>query len=248
MALPQTNYVTKPGELRLKDLFQTPAYALDPLVPYLKAAGITSIWEPAAGEGYLTRALRQAGFHVNPTDLQQGVDYFTTPQWLAHPGEAQVTNVPFGVKFDWLAHAVTVGQPFALLMPSSVLFAGSKFQPLMHEHDLQMLVPDKRINFKTPIQGWAGSAAQMHSSWVCFGLKLPQQVTFGKLFPRKEPPLQAGETICPLSLDLIIALAEKEGLKVDHEHLSQRSFHDEGRTHPHRASAGAPLQLELSGV
>lgn len=49
------------------DRCQTPAYALDPLLPYLDPSW--TIWECAAGEGNLSRALRDRGFTVVATDL-----------------------------------------------------------------------------------------------------------------------------------------------------------------------------------
>jgi hypothetical protein len=206
---PKTNYTTNAGDLNLKDLFQTPGYALDPLIPYLRRLGFPHVWEPAAGEGYLTRALRLAGFAVTAHDLQHGRDYFA-----ADPvGDVQVTNVPFGVKYQWIERAVANGHPFALLMPSDVLFAGSKFQPLMKRYDLQMLIPDKRINFKTPIQGWAGSAAQMHTSWVCRGLALPDRVTFCEVTPRTEPPMAESDWVCRLDPALIARLQAEEAAR-----------------------------------
>lgn len=63
-------------------------------------------------------------------------------------------------------------------MPSDVLFAGRDAQPLIQRYDLRFLVPDKRIDFKTPHLGWASSSAQMHTSWVTRGLGLPERVTF----------------------------------------------------------------------
>ena len=181
---PKTNYTTTPGVINPKDLFQTPAYALDPLLPYLERFSV--IRESACGEGYLVRALQAAGKTVVAHDLQSGTNRFDTPTPL---GQCEVTNVPFGLKYRWIEQALRDGQPFALLMPSDVLFAGAKFQPLLIKHGLQLLVPNRRINFKTPLRGWEGSAAQMHCSWVTWQLCLPERVTFCEITPRKELPL-----------------------------------------------------------
>jgi hypothetical protein len=155
------------------------------------------IRESACGEGYLVRALRQAGFGVQASDLQTGVNRFEVPTPL---GMCEVTNVPFGLKYRWIAQAIKDGQAFALLMPSDVLFAGSKFQPLMQQYGLQLLVPNRRINFKTPIKGWHGSAAQMHCSWITWQLCLPERVTFCEITPRPEPPLSDEDRICKESV------------------------------------------------
>ena len=55
------------------DACQTPAYALDPLFPYLTQ--FRTIWEPAAGEGLLRDAFYDCtmkDFHVIDTDLITG--------------------------------------------------------------------------------------------------------------------------------------------------------------------------------
>ena len=171
---PQQNYSVRDVTTDLRDSFQTPAYALDPLAPYLHAAGVQTVWESACGMGYLVAALRQAGYDVTATDILTGHDYYA----MEPPRhDCQVTNVPFSHKYRWLARACELGKPFALLMPSDMLFAAAG-QRLLIAHDLRLLVPDKRIDFRTPTRGWAGSSAQMHTSWVTHGLGLPERLTF----------------------------------------------------------------------
>lgn len=194
------NYAAPEGGVAGQDLFATPAYALDPLLPYLK--GLNPVWEPACGEGYLARALRAAGKYVFAEDIQIREDYNYFESLRPEAAQVQVTNVPFSCKYRWLAKACAEGVPFALLMPSDVLFAGVKFQPLMRRYDLRLLVPDKRINFGTPSWGWKSpdgkkSSAQMHTSWVTMGLGLPERLTFCEITPRDEPPLLDDERLLP---------------------------------------------------
>jgi len=182
---PKTNYKTDPNESNPQDRFQTPGYAVDPLIPYLDAAGIESVWEPAAGEGYLARALERHEFEVIAGDLLTGADYFDDHSVPAQY-DCQVTNPPFGAKYPWIARAVELGRPFALLVPSDVLFAGARAQPLIKRYGLELLIPDKRINFKTPARGWQGSSAQMHTSWLCYRLQLGAIVRFCTVDPKGE--------------------------------------------------------------
>jgi hypothetical protein len=178
---PKTNYASSPTQVNPQDCFQTPAYALDPLLPYLYARGLRCVWESAAGQGYLVRALESAGFCVESGDIQTGQNYFESePDHY----DVQVTNPPFALKYRWMARACELGKPFALLVPSDVLFAGQKAQPLIRRYGLELLIPDKRIDFKTPDQGWTGSSAQMHTSWLTYGLHLGQLVTFCTLHKR----------------------------------------------------------------
>jgi hypothetical protein len=174
---PKTNYLTIEEQSNPRDCMQTPRYALDPLLPYLYKHGLRTVWEPAAGDGYLARWLSNAGCSVLTGDVLTGQNYFAyEPECY----DIQVTNPPFGIKYRWLSRACALGRPFALLVPSDVLFAGSKAQPLIQRYGLEMLVPNQRINFKTPQLGWAGSA-QMHTSWLTYGLHIGQLITFCRI-------------------------------------------------------------------
>lgn len=187
---PKTNYSTPAGEINPKDTFQTPAYALDPLLLYIER--FDRVWESAHGQGYLVRALCRAGKIVIASDLHTGHDYFHYSYVMAlrhAPYDVQVTNVPFSQKFKWLQAAIVANKPFALLVPSDVLFAGKMVQPLIKQYGLEMLVPDKRINYCTPERGWNGSSAQMHTSWLTYGLNIGRLITFVEIKPRPEEPL-----------------------------------------------------------
>lgn len=192
---PKTNYSTPADEINPKDTFQTPAYALDPLLPYIQQ--FNRVWESAHGAGYLVRALTCAGKTVIASDLATGYDALRKPprndpsgKCLPQPVyDIEITNVPFSKKFLWISKRCTWGIPFALLIPSDVLFAGKMVQPLIKRYHLEMLVPDKRINYCTPERGWHGSSAQMHTSWLTYGLNIGRLITFVEIKPRPEEPL-----------------------------------------------------------
>jgi|SRR5690242_7311151 len=178
---PKHNYTIADSEISPKDCFQTPDYAADPLLPFIKDK-FKVVWESAAGEGYLAAKLDREGFVVIATDLDYGVNYFETKMTFH---DIEITNVPFSQKYRWLKRACENGKPFALLMPSDVLFAGKLAQPLIKQYNLEFLVPDKRINFKTPQNGWNGSSAQMHTSWITRGLNIGQLITFVEIHPQE---------------------------------------------------------------
>lgn len=192
---PKTNYSTPDGEINPKDTFQTPAYALDPLLPYIER--FDRVWESAHGQGYLVRALCRAGKTVIASDLATGCDFFHCA-WMDTdiPDElrpqCQITNVPFSRKFDWIARSIMRtprSQAFALLVPSDVLFAGQKCIPLIERYGLEMLVPTQRIKFCTPERGWDDSRPQMNCGWLTYGLNIGRRLTYVKLNFRPEEPL-----------------------------------------------------------
>lgn len=98
------------------DRCQTPAYALDPILPYLHGV----IWECAAGEGSLSNAFIRHGFKVIESDILNGQDFF---RWQPELFDCIVTNPPFSSKFEWLERCYQLQKPFALLLPVETLGA-----------------------------------------------------------------------------------------------------------------------------
>lgn len=203
MGKPKNNTKTADGTVDPRDVFQTPPYAVDPLLPYLRAAGVTRVWESACGQGYLAQWLANGGLQVMASDLATGHDRFTT---RVTGVDAEVTNVPFSRKYQWTARACQDGHPFALLMPSDALFAGTEMWPLIDAYGLQFLLPDKRIDYKPPTKGWAESSAQMHTCWVTRGLGLPEFVTRCRIQKPSRTALRAWDSGQLPMVDMTVAI------------------------------------------
>lgn len=171
---PKQNRVGDSKKSHTFDRCQTPYYALDPLIPYLPQ-GI--IWESAAGEGQIVTKLRLSGFTVIPSDILTGQNFFSY-----HPRnwDCQVTNPPYSVKYKWLERSYELGGAFALLLPLETLGSASG-QRLFSKHGIEIILLDKRVNFKMPNKGYSGSGAQFPVAWFTFGLEIGQQLTFVKI-------------------------------------------------------------------
>jgi hypothetical protein len=172
---PKSNYKADP-----RDCCQTPGYAVDPLLRFVKPSW--SIWEPASGEGFLLAALRAGGFEdVITGDVLSGQDFFTyQPQrW-----DCLITNPPFSQKYKWIARCYELGKPFALLMPFETL-AAQAGQKYFRDCGVEIILPDKRIDYKMPAKGWGGSA-QFHSAWFTWGLGIGRELTFVEIDKRKQ--------------------------------------------------------------
>ena len=176
-----------------RDRCGTPAYAVEPLLPYLddiqtRLGRQLVVWESAAGEGLLAGYLRRAGYRVIATDYSTdasylgddvtgGFDRFRDPN--TYPPmfdyDLEITNVPFSLKVAWLKKACESGKRFALLMPSNTRFTSTAV-PLFNDYSLEMLSPLSRVDYKMPMKGWkdekGNSSAQFHSSWICSRLYL----------------------------------------------------------------------------
>lgn len=168
---PKQNY--KPSE---KDNCQTPHYAIDPLLPYLESTW--RIWESAAGEGNIVSKLSQSGFDVVGTDILTGQDYFS---YEPVAWDCQVTNPPYNqyVKYRWLERAYALGKPFALLLNVDTL-GPEQAQIPFEKYGIEIILLNKRVNFKMPNKGYAGDA-QFSSAWFTWGLGIGETLTFGKI-------------------------------------------------------------------
>ena len=83
-----------------RDDYRTPPWVTETVIPHLKALNVTSIWEPAAGEGGMAVALARAGFTVTATDLSGGVNFLDDKAWpqAVSRCDAIVTNPPYGLQ------------------------------------------------------------------------------------------------------------------------------------------------------
>lgn len=157
------------------DSCQTPTYALDPILPYLKPEW--SLWESATGEGFLANHLSKGGWQVITTDLIFGQNFFgLEPIFSWH---CQVTNPPYSVKYDWLKHSYELGKPFALLLPLETLGA-KRGQELFKRYGLELILLNRRVDFKMPFKGFAGSA-QFPVAWFTWGLGIGQPISYGEI-------------------------------------------------------------------
>lgn len=180
---PKNNY--SPGG---QDGMQTPPHALEPLIPLLSPEWI--MWESAAGlERLIAKTLIKHGFTVIDTDISYDprFDYFTyqPDQWTI-----QITNPPYNARdrYAWIKRAFELGRPFALLLPYETSFAARfrRIAKIYHKNpwDVEILVPERRISYKTPNYGWGtevydekkdkmvmkGDSAQFPSAWFTWGL------------------------------------------------------------------------------
>jgi len=153
---------------KISDDFNTPPYALNPLIPYLRGGWI--IWECAEFKGYLSGALKNAGFKVISTNAE--FDFLKgTPNFYF---DAIVTNPPYSIKDKFLEKAFNYNKPFAFLLPITAL-EGKKRHGLYKNHDIQLIIPDKRISFIYPNNKTHPWFATM---WLTYGLNLPKDIMF----------------------------------------------------------------------
>lgn len=164
------------------DRCQTPPYALDPILPYLRGV----VWECAVGEGSLKKALEAQGFQVIGSDILTGQDFF---RWKPEAFDCVITNPPFSSKFEWLDRCYQLQKPFALLLPVETIGA-NKAQRMFEKHGIEIVFMNKRVNFKMPRKGLDGAGAWFPTAWFTYGLNIGKQMTFSKIEYRNEKQMQ----------------------------------------------------------
>ena len=152
------------------DEFGTPFEAIIPLIPYLNKDWL--IYEAAFGKGTLADNLTKAGFKVTG---EPNLDFLEDNDLVY---DVIVTNPPYSKKYEFLKRCYEIGKPFALLMPISAL-EGKKRGELYGKYGIQLIIPNKRINFITPSGKGGGSWFQV--AWFCYKLNLPKEINFVEL-------------------------------------------------------------------
>jgi len=151
------------------DEFQTPIEALLPLLPYLNRIWV--IWECAFGKGELAKHLKNFGFIVVGKSKENFLKTIKKYDCI-------ITNPPYSLKYEFLERCYKLRKPFALLMPLTAL-EGKKRGALYKKHGIQLIIPNKRINFKTP--SGKGSGSWFQTAWFCWKLNLPKDLNFVEL-------------------------------------------------------------------
>jgi hypothetical protein len=152
------------------DEIYTPAYALNPLLPYLKKEWI--IWECAWGEGSLAKHLTEKGYKIIGSE---SIDFLSGATYTYF--DCLITNPPYSKKEEFLKKAFEIGKPFAFLLPLTAL-EGKERGEMYRKYNIQLIIPNRRINFITPN---GGKSSWFATAWFCYGLNLPNQLNFVEL-------------------------------------------------------------------
>lgn len=186
---PKTSQVKDKTKVSAMDVCQTPPHALEPLYPYVPKHWI--IWESMAGpEKLIVNALHNNGYdNVIATDLLYGEQYnyySYEPEYY----DLMWTNLAFSHKYDAIKLAFERGVRFIVLVPYETTFAAEfmNLAKIYHRNPwpIEVLSPERRINFKMPNMGWGieewsekkqkmvkkGDSAQMPTMWLTWGLEV----------------------------------------------------------------------------
>lgn len=163
----------------------TPRYGVMPIVKYLKQKRYNNIWCPFDKEHSLfVRVLRQEGFMVICTHLEDGFDFFNyKPNDFI---DCIVSNPPFSKKDAVLKRLYELDIPFAVILPQNALQSGERVKMFI-KYGLEFLGFDKRIGYYTngELDGWK-PGNHFASAYFCRNV-LPEKMVFEILKPVQEP-------------------------------------------------------------
>jgi len=158
------------------DHFDTPAYAVEPLLNYIPRGSV--IWEPTdtTGKSQITKVFRKYGCKVISTS-QKKFDFLKdTPDFYY---DYIITNPPYSLKDEFIMRCTTLADMadagWAMLMPLTALEGiwRGKLYRAMPEGSFGLLVLDRRVEF-------TGGSVWFNTSWFCYDI-LPQQLMFAQL-------------------------------------------------------------------
>lgn len=168
---PPTQKKAKKGE---GDDFQTPPYAIWPLLDYINI--YWNIWEPACGKGNIVKFFREWGYKCEGTDILNGRDFLKDRPLLNY--DVIITNPPYSLKTEFIARCYELEKPFALLLPYTALESPER-QKYYKERDPQLILMDTRVKFETP--SGEGSGSWFPVMWLTWGLGLPKQLNWAEI-------------------------------------------------------------------
>jgi hypothetical protein len=84
-----------------------------------------------------------------------------------------ITNPPYSLKNKFLKRAFELDKPFAFLLPLTTL-EGIERGKMFNENKIQLLIPNKRFNFKPE----KNSGAWFQTSWFTYKLNLERDLNF----------------------------------------------------------------------
>ena len=176
---PKKNQYRDYNVVQGRDLFKTPRYATELLIPFIPK-DIVTIWECAAGEGNITRVLDEYGYKVKSTDINNVYENYNfvlddDPPFY----DCIITNPPFSLKRIFFDICLSLRKPFALLIPADY---STWIIEAIRDYGCEKIIPTRRIDYITP-NGNIGknSASQFHSMWLTRYFGLGKTETFVEL-------------------------------------------------------------------
>lgn len=147
------------------DFYPTPPEVTEALLDFWRLPP-SVVWEPACGDGAMSKVLAQRGYTVTSSDLREsgfgegGIDFLTcTPR----PCSAIITNPPFNLSEAFIRRALTITPNVAMVLKSQYWHAAKRRQ-LFIDHPPALVLP---LTWRPDFMGGErGGAPTMEVLWT----------------------------------------------------------------------------------
>ena len=152
------------------DDYMTPNYVWDWIKQYIPNDKV--IWEAFYGDGKSGDYLTQLGFNV----IHEEIYFFENDK-----GDIILSNPPFSKKKEVFTRLKQLDKPFIMICPSSMINTKYIKQLFKDTADrLQIIIPNKRINFVKKVNGvvpdnW-GDRCNFDCFYYCYKMNLPRDI------------------------------------------------------------------------
>lgn len=158
------------------DEYYTPAYAVKPILKYLKPK--SNIWCPFdKAESEFVKVLRQNEFNVVHTHIETGEDFFSTPP--PFNCDYIISNPPYSLKGEVFKRLYELNIPFAMLINFQGIFDHSARFEMFNDNRVEMMWLSPRVNYIKPNQDKATSVP-FQSGYLMSGIS-DKQLIFEKI-------------------------------------------------------------------
>lgn len=148
------------------DFYPTPSNVTQALMDFLDLEP-SLIWEPACGDGAMSKVLESIGHSVISTDLREnsgygkgGIDFLTATRIKC---DAIITNPPFNLAEQFIIKALTVSPIVAMLFKSQYWHASGRTK-LFEEYPPAYVLP---LNWRPDfMNGEKGGSPTMDCLWT----------------------------------------------------------------------------------
>lgn len=140
------------------NFYPTPPLAVEAMLKSVAFEG--SIWEPADGEGHLSKVLERHGYKVSRSDITTGTDFLKSTK----TADNIVTNPPFNLATEFAIHAKKCAKSKIALLLRLAFLESQKRKAFLEETEFpltRVLVFSNRIRMKEKELGKKGDGPGM---------------------------------------------------------------------------------------
>ena len=168
-------YWSEREKFDMPDECYTPENAIYPLLPFIKC--YKTICDCAFGSGMLAHHFNKFGFNVVGIE---GYNFLSKDSEKIADFDIIITNPPYSLKDKFLERVFEIRKPFAFLLPLTTL-EGIKRSKMFRDKNIQLIIPNRRINFANPCGRKNKSSCWFATCWFCWKMDLPKQLNFVEL-------------------------------------------------------------------